>query len=209
MVDSTGNTDVMTWVWALAIGVVVALFWTLTDRITKTRAKEELAELDTWKALPIDQRLLAHTHWSEQKVRTEADDKRNVWTFFVAVALGGTALLAWQQDLVDTTRAQADHNCRRLRTLIQGLNATVDADIRIRQEERDDIADNQGTGDARFREVPGYEQLGPGIKNFLDGLVEQARSDDFDQIATLDDELRRLRTAENLFSDLDEDLDCP
>lgn len=199
----------MTWVWALGIVVVVALFWTLTDRITKTRAKEELAELDKWKGLPIDQRLLAHTHWAEQKVRTEADDKRNVWTFFVAVALGGTALLGWQQDLVDTTRQQADNNCRRLRTLVQGLNETIDADIRIRQEERDDIADTRGSTESRFEQVPGYELLGPGIKNFLDGLVEQARVDDADQIAVLDDELRRLRTTENLLSDLNEELDCP
>lgn len=203
-------------IWPILALAAIAVAWLISDRVAKGQASEERRRMEKWNSLSVEERLAAHTTWSEQRVTNDAVDKRNVWTFMVAAACGGALLVAALQDNTDAVSRQAEQaesqtrqNCLAFRLLVAGLTDATDSDIRAMQQRRDRLADALGNRDTQFSSIPGYEQLGPAVKNFLRGLVEGQVDDTQDEIARLDGDLARLRTNEDRLSEFATTLNCP
>ena len=206
----------MSVVWPVLAITVIVVVWFVSDRISKARATEELREHERWKALPTEERLLAHTEWVQRKTEQWAVARRNTWTFIAIVVAGGALLLAGLQDNTDTVGAQAVQvenqartNCRSFRQLVQVLNDFTDRDIRALQSRRNELADRLADADTAITEVPGFDQLGPAIQRFVRNIVTSQAEDSEAEIAVLDEDLARVRANEDTLSAFALELNCP
>lgn len=195
--------------WPTLIVCLIVGTWIVTDRLSKSRARAELAEVAKWKSLPVEERLLAHTVWTEGRIREDANATRNLATIFVAVALGGAFMFNWIGDNALEVKHQAESNCERFRSLVTVLGDNTTAGIRLRQHERDDAADRLGreAGNA-FEDIPGYSQLPQAVKDFLNGIVAAQRTNVEEDVASLDSELQRLRGQVDVLRDFTVKLNC-
>jgi len=192
----------------LIIVVVVATYF-VAGKMAKARADRQLADVEKWPTLPTDERLTAHTRFTQRFIREEAEHYRNTLTFCVSVASAAFLMVVWMADINEQTREQASANCRNFRTLVALQAGDIDADIRAATDERNDLAAALSPQASTLTDIEGYEDLPFSAQTFLQGLLDAQILEAEVALSTLDSEIVGLRAREDVISGFAETLDCP
>lgn len=187
----------------LLIIVVVIVSHVVVGRVTQRRAADKLARVASWKSLPTEERLLAHTEFTEDLICSDADRTRNAVTFCLSVAAAGLLMIVWLDDntsqvtaAAEQTNRQATENCRNFRTLVQLLSDEYTTDI------RDLTLFLEGDPEAAFRRLPGYDELDDATRKVISGLAAG-------QVIEAQDELKIVRNRADIIRDFEDGLNCP
>lgn len=196
-------------VFPLLIIVVVVVTFVVVDKIAKVRMERQLRKVFGWRSLPTEQRLLAHTEFTEDYIRQDANRFRNTVTFCVSVAAAGLLMVVWLADLHQETRDRADENCRHFRTLVNIQAADLDNDIRSATTERDELVAAIDSEPVELEDLPGYDELPPAGRVFLQALLDSQVAEANAVIDRLDSDIVLLRNREDVISGFTAILDCP
>jgi uncharacterized membrane protein len=203
-------------IYIIAVILVVTLTGIFVARYIDAVAEKDLLEVASWRGLPTEERLSAHTTFTERLVRERSLLVKIAAPFIVGVAGAGfliiAALNANAEDVEHQAAAaeeQAQTNCMRFRQFITITAEDADQTIRDAARERDELADAIANETGDIESIPGYDQLGPGVKNFLDGLVAAQIVEAEVELARRDDELEGLRNWEDAISQFEGTLNCP
>lgn len=187
----------------LLIIAVVIITHLVVGRITQHRANEKLERVQHWKALPIEQRLLAHTEFTEELICNDADRARNAWTFCLSVAAAGLLMIVWLDDnttqvsaQADESNAQATENCRNFRTLVQLLGDQYTEEI------RELTVVLESDPESNFQDFPGYANLAPAVRQLLGAFAAQ-------QVIEAQEDLEHIRHRADIIRDFEDSLNCP
>lgn len=193
----------------LLIIAVVVISHLVVGRITQRRANERLDQIASWKHLPVEERLLAHTEFDKELICDDADRSRNAWTFCLSVAAAGLLMVVWLDDNTQATSSQAIANCRNFRSLVDILGDDLDQDIRTLSQDRSELADEVARTPGDVQGLPGYEDLPRAVQVFLRSLLSAQIAEGQEALASMDADLRRLRDREDVISNFSGGLDCP
>lgn len=174
-----------------------------------TRTRSRLTELDDIEALPEHEWRGELNRIRRRAVLENAAALRIGATFVVAVALSGLLMIAWLDDTTAQVREADQQNCLAFRALVAILGEDADQEIRVAQSQRNELSDELASAGGDFREIPGYAQLGPGIRRFLNGLIAAEIVEAQEELAQDDAELSQMREGEDAISRFAATLNCP
>lgn len=190
-------------------GIVLGTYFTVKV-VTERRLSERLARIQTWKELPYPERFVEHTEHAADIERKDAARTQAAITFSVTVFLTTVAMVAWLQDTVTANRVEIERACRVDTRFREILDARLEDEIRVKQNQRDQLADEMAE-DARLgiESVAGFDELLPQTQRFVINLVDAQESEQRGRLAELDVDLDQLRTEKTTIREFNAQQDCP
>ena len=199
----------------ILIVIVVVLTHFIADKFTSAAARRQMAEIDKWPTLSVEERLRSHTDFTREFVKDEANRRRNAITFGVGVTLGGALLFAWVDDqaqdirqFAEGSRTFTEQTCAAFAGFVQLLDIRVTEEIRVKQNARDDLAQQITDAPTSIEDLPGYDTIGPSLRLLLTASLEQQLEQAEVQLAEQDAELEGLRAYVDDVREFGRELSC-
>lgn len=149
-------------------------------------------------------------------IRRDATLFRSSGMFIIIVVVAAAGGLVFLQDLVDDVRHITDRqgteiirSCRADLEFRRLIDAQRTEDIRVKQAQRDALADNIAEGGTDTRDVPGFDQLPPSVQSFVNNLLAANVGEAQARLEIIDDDLGRLRAQVDEIRAFNLEQDCP
>lgn len=199
----------------LAVGLVAVYF--ISKIVAERNADEEIEKVEKWRRLPVEDRLSAHTDFTISFIKRDAARTANAVTF-CAMMLGSVFLFAaFLQDLsredrrqVEANRMEIARSCRVDAAFRAQLDADKEDDIRVKQAQRDALADSLAVDiQVELSDVPGFSDMPVSVRRFVVSFFEGNSNQQRTRLAGLDADLASLRAQRTALREFNSEQDCP
>lgn len=199
----------------LILAIVVGAYF-VVRYITERNAQEQLDRVEKWRTLPVEDRLSAHTDFTAEFIRRDA--VRTTWAITFCLVMFSLVILfsAFIQDLNGAQNRQVDRNTReiaractvdaRFRDL---LDSGLENDIRVKQEQRDRLADSLSSAAADPSAAGGFDAMPTSVRHWVTNYINLFLANQRTTLTQLDADLGALRAQKTAVREFNAGQDCP